>query len=377
MKKKLLTMLLAGCMALSLTACGGEEAENQAEQTEQTEDVAAEEGTEESTEETEADESAIGTSTLTELGEYKGLTYTPMDTTVTDEEVEAEVQYLEANTTTKEAQEVAGEDSVVNIDYVGTKDGVAFDGGTAQGQELDIANSNYIEGFAESIVGMKVGETKDCPMTFPENYGVEELNGADVVFTITVNEIWKNVPAELNDEFAVSNGYENVDAIYTAMRESMEYTKQQNANSDTEYQLLEQIIATSTFDINQEEVDLYADQLIEYYEGIAYNYYGVDLETYVTNAMGMTLDDYKAQCEESGLFRVQETLVKRAIADAEGLEITDEEYEAGADTYATYYGYSTTEEFITAVGEEELIDQLRMDKATAVIVDNAVAEEAE
>ncbi|MBQ8857741.1 MAG: trigger factor [Lachnospiraceae bacterium] len=377
MKKKLLTMLLAGCMALSLTACGGEEAENQAEQTEQTEDVAAEEGTEESTEETEADESAIGTSTLTELGEYKGLTYTPMDTTVTDEEVEAEVQYLVANSTTKEAQEVAGEDSVVNIDYVGTKDGVAFDGGTAQGQELDIANSNYIEGFAESIVGMKVGETKDCPMTFPENYGVEELNGADVVFTITVNEIWKNVPAELNDEFAVSNGYENVDAIYTAMRESMEYTKQQNANSDTEYQLLEQIIATSTFDINQEEVDLYADQLIEYYEGIAYNYYGVDLETYVTNAMGMTLDDYKAQCEESGLFRVQETLVKRAIADAEGLEITDEEYEAGADTYATYYGYSTTEEFITAVGEEELIDQLRMDKATAVIVDNAVAEEAE
>ena len=375
MKKKLLTMLLAGCM--SLTACGGEEAENQAEQTEQTEDVAAEEGTEESTEETEADESAIGTSTLTELGEYKGLTYTPMDTTVTDEEVEAEVQYLVANSTTKEAQEVAGEDSVVNIDYVGTKDGVAFDGGTAQGQELDIANSNYIEGFAESIVGMKVGETKDCPMTFPENYGVEELNGADVVFTITVNEIWKNVPAELNDEFAVSNGYENVDAIYTAMRESMEYTKQQNANSDTEYQLLEQIIATSTFDINQEEVDLYADQLIEYYEGIAYNYYGVDLETYVTNAMGMTLDDYKAQCEESGLFRVQETLVKRAIADAEGLEITDEEYEAGADTYATYYGYSTTEEFITAVGEEELIDQLRMDKATAVIVDNAVAEEAE
>ena len=173
MKKKLLTMLLAGCMALSLTACGGEEAENQAEQTEQTEDVAAEEGTEESTEETEADESAIGTSTLTELGEYKGLTYTPMDTTVTDEEVEAEVQYLVANSTTNEAQEVAGEDSVVNIDYVGKKDGVAFDGGTAESQELDIANSNYIEGFAESIVGMKVGETKDCPMTFPENYGVE------------------------------------------------------------------------------------------------------------------------------------------------------------------------------------------------------------
>ena len=359
MKKKLLTMLLAGCMVLSLAACGSKEAENQ---------------TEEAVTEESAEESAIGTSKIVELGEYKGLAYTPVDATVTDEEVEYEVQYLLSVSSTKESQEVCGEDSVVNIDYVGKKDGVAFDGGTAQSQELDIANSTYIAGFAESIVGMKVGETKDCPMTFPEDYHAAELAGAEVVFTITLNDCWKNIPAELNDEFAVNNGYETVDALYDAMRQNIEMTKQQNAASEMEYQLLAQIIETSTFDLNQEEVDLYVEQLVTYYEDMAYNYYGVDLETYVVNALGVTLDEYYAQCEASGLFRIQETLVKRAIADAEAIEVTDEEYKTGADTYATYYGYSTTEEFIESVGEAELIDQLRMDKATALIADNAVAQ---
>ena len=118
-----------------------------------------------------------------------------------------------ANSFNKNPQEVATETSVVNIDYVGKKDGVAFDGGTAEGTELDLANSHFIAGFAESIVGMKVGETKDCPMTFPEDYHAADLAGAEVVFTITVNECWEKIPAELNDEFAQSKGYDTVDAL--------------------------------------------------------------------------------------------------------------------------------------------------------------------
>lgn len=370
MKKKLLTMLLAGCMVFSLAACGTTEADNQTEDT-QTEDSA--EGTEDA--QAGADESAMGTSTLADLGEYMGLSYVPMDTTVSEDEVEAEVQYMLENSPSKNSQEVVTETSHVNIDYVGTKDGVAFDGGTAQGQELSIENSGYIEGFAESIVGMKVGETKDCPMTFPENYGVEELNGADVVFTITVNECWEEIPAELNDEFAVNNGYESVDALYQAIRDSYQMMNEQEAQSDAEYQLLEQIIAASTFDINEEEVQLYVDQMVDYYGQMASSYYGVDLETYVVNALGMDLETFKGQCETSGLYRIQETLVKRAIAAAEGLTITEEEYQAGMETYAAYYGYTDTAEFETAIGKEDIEDQLLMDKATALIFDNAVAAE--
>lgn len=370
MKKKLLTVLLTGCMVLSLAACGKKEAE------EQTETATSEETTEDAADVSEeTDTSAMGTSTLTELGEYKGLTYTAIDTTVTDEEVEAQVQYMLSSSYTENPLEVVTETSYVNIDYVGTKDGVAFDGGTASSQELSIENSGYIDGFAESIVGMKVGETKDCPMTFPEDYGVEELNGADVVFTITVNECWEQLPAELNDEFAANNGYDSIDALYAGIRANYELSKQQEAESDYEYQMLEQIIAASTFDINDEEVDLYVEQMMEYHENIAYNYYGVDLETYVVNGMGMTMDEYKEQCRESGLFRIQETLVKRAVAEAEGMELTDEEYTAGAENYMAYYGYSSLEDFEAAVSKEDIADQLLMDKAAAFIIENAAKAE--
>ena len=214
MKKRLFAMFLAGCMALAMTACGEKETENKTETAGETQTV---------------DTSALGSSKLISLGEYKGVSYVPYDTVVTEEEVEAEVQYLVANSYNKNPQEVATETSVVNIDYEGKKDGVAFDGGTAQGTELDLANSHFIAGFAESIVGMKVGETKDCPMTFPEDYHSADLAGQEVVFTITVNECWENIPAELNDEFAVTKGYENVDALYAGVREMYETSKQQEA----------------------------------------------------------------------------------------------------------------------------------------------------
>lgn len=364
MKKKLLTMLLAGCMVLALAACGKTEADNQ------TEDVQTEDSADENA---EVDMSAKGTSTLKELGEYKELAYSPMDTTVSDEEVEAEVQHMLSSSFSKNPQDVVTETSYVNIDYTGKKDDVAFDGGTAQGQELSIENSGYIPGFAESIVGMKVGETKDCPMTFPADYHAEDLAGAEVVFTITVNECWEQIPAELNDEFAIENGYESVDALYEGIRASYQQMNEQEAQSDAEYQIMEQIIAASTFDINPEEVTLYVEQMMEYHGSMANSYYGVDLETYVTNALGMDMETYKAQCEESGTFEIQKTLVKKAIAEAEGLEVSEEEYKAGMDSYATYYGYTDSAEFENAIGKEAIVDQLLMDKATAFIYDNAVA----
>ncbi len=359
MKKKLLAMLLVGCMVLAMTACGSKETEEPAEESA------------EST--TEIDTSALGTSTLTELGEYKGLTYTPMDTTVTDEEVEAEVRYMVANSYNKNPQEVATETSVVNIDYVGKKDGVAFDGGTAQGTELDIANSHFIEGFAESIVGMKVGETKDCPMTFPENYHSADLAGAEVVFTITVNECFEKIPAELNDEFAQSKGYDTVDALYAGIREMYETTLQQEAEADAEYQILTKVIENSTFELNEDEVNLYINDLKSQYEQMA-AYYGYDLETYVGMATGMSFSEFEVQCREIAIYRIQCPLVQNAIAAAEGLEITDEVYNEKAEEYMSYYGYSTVEELEAAYTKETVVAQVTADLAVDFIVENAVAE---
>ena len=334
MKKRLLALLLVSCMALSMAACGSKETEKPEETTEDvTEEAAAE----------EMDLSALGSSTLTTLGEYKGLSYVPMDTTVTDEDVEKEVQYLLDASIKKEPQEVATETSIVNIDYAGKKDGVAFDRGTAQGTELDLANSHFIPGFAESIVGMKVGETKDCPMTFPEDYATAELAGADVVFTITVNECWENVPAELNDEFAQSQGYDTVDAMYAGIREMYEEAKAQEAKADREYQLLQKVIDNSTFELNEDEIAIYVSDFVSQYETYA-AYYGYSLENYAILALGLTMDQFEEQAREIAIYRIQCPLIQRAVADAEGLEITEETYAEKAAGYVEYYGLASVEE---------------------------------
>lgn len=362
MKKKFITLLLAGCMVLSLVACSKKEAEKdtQGSNAEQTDEA--------------IDTSALGTSTLTKLGEYKGLTYKPFDTTVTDEEVEEKVQELVKNSTVKDPKDVVTEKCYVNIDYVGKKDGEAFDGGTAENQELSIANSGYIPGFAESIIGMKPGETKDCPMTFPEDYHAEELAGADVVFTITVNECWENIPAQLNDEFAVSQGYEDVDGLYAGVRETYEQEKIQSAKSDKEYQLIQAVIDGSTFDLKEEEIDLYVKDLQQQYETYA-SYFGYDLETYVTEASGMTMDEFEKQCREISIFRIQSPLVLAAIAEAEGIEVTEEDYSTRAEEYMTYYGYETLEELEEAYTKETVMKQITADMARDLLLEQAVAAE--
>lgn len=359
MKKKLLMLLLAGCVIFGMTACGTEkEAEKETEQ-----------NTEESTE-TEND--ALGSSKVKELGEYMGLTYTPLDTTATEAEVDEYVQNLLANNANKESVEVVTETSYVNIDYVGTKDGVAFDGGTAENQELSIENSNYIDGFAESIVGMKVGETKDCPMTFPEEYHAEDLAGQDVVFTITVNEAWEEVPAELNDEFAVGLGYESLDALYEEIKKEIETEKESELEADMEYQLIQAAIDNSTFDMDEEEIELYIQDVKseqEYYAQM----YGVDLETYIT-AFGVTMDEFEEQCREIAIYRIQSPLVLTAIAEKEGIEMTDEEYQTRAEEYMNYYGYDTVEALEEAYTKETVSSQVYSDMALELLVANAVAE---
>lgn len=357
MKKKLMTLLLAGCMVLSMAACGSEKKNEEQETTEET-----------------LDTSALGKSTLKELGEYKGLTFTPMDTAVTDEEVESQVQNFVSSNPTKVSQEIVGETSTVNIDYEGKKDGVAFDGGTAQGQELDIANSGYIPGFAESIVGMKVGETKDCPMTFPEDYYAEDLAGADVVFTITVNECWENVDSELNDEFAVANGYQDVAEIYDVMRENLVSSKNQEAEADKQYQVIQKAIDNSTFEMDEDEIALYISDLQAQYEYYA-AYFGMDLESYVTAVSGMTMEEFEAQCREIAVYRIQSPLVLAAVAEAEGLEVSDEEYRQRASVYLETYQCETVEELEEAYTKETVLLQVTADMARDFLVENAVAEE--
>lgn len=366
MKKKFLALLLAGCMILSMTACGGKTTDDTTDAGNTAEDTV--EDTAENTTTT------TGASKIVELGQYKGLTYTAYDVTVTDEDVEAEVQYQLSMSNKRNPLETATETSIVNIDYVGTKDGVAFEGGSAEGYELNLGNSNFIEGFAESIVGMKVGETKDCPMTFPADYHTEELAGADVVFTITVNDCWELVPSELNDEFAEGLGYATVEELYAAIRTYLEETEKQNADADMKTQLVQKALANSKFEISEDDIKNSVDAMMAEYTTYA-EYYGYDLETYVTAATGYTMEQFEEYCRTNAIQTLQSGLLQAAILEEEGLELSDEEYKVRAEAYMPMFGYETLEEFEAAYTKEKITNQCLADMVMEVMVREAVVEE--
>lgn len=364
MKKRLLTLLVAGCMIFSMTACGTETKE-----AEDTADHTTEEGTGEAA---QPDDSVIGTSTVTELGQYLGLSYEAYEITVTEEEVEEKVQAMLSENSTETPVEVVAENSYVNIDYVGKKDDVAFDNGTAQSQEISIQNSGYIDGFAESIVGMKVGETKDCPMTFPEDYHAEDLAGQEVVFTITVNEAWEMTPAELNDAFAQENGYDNVEALYAGVKEKLAAEKETTEKNYVKSELIQQVIDQSTFDMNEEEIAYYVEAQKseqEYYAQL----YGMDLESYVT-IFGMTLEEFEETCREMSIYQIQRRLVLSAIAEKESIEATEEEYQTYAEEYRSYYGAESIEALEEAYTKEAVALQVVSDLTADFVAANAVAE---
>ena len=179
------------------------------------------------------DISSVDASKYVKLGDYKGLSVSVNDTTVSDKEVEETVSSnLSAKgTMTAVTGRAVQNGDTVNIDYVGTKDGVAFNGGTAQGYDLVIGSGTFINGFEDGLIGHEIGEKVALNLTFPENYGSAELAGQDVIFDVTINSISENVVPELDDAVAkeldpeVSTKEEYIAKIKANLEKSVEAYK--------------------------------------------------------------------------------------------------------------------------------------------------------
>ena len=156
-----------------------------------------------------------------ELGEYKGVTYTPASTEVTDEDVDAQIQaMLDRYPTMNSVDRAAQQGDTVNIDYVGKLDGVAFDGGSATGTDLELGSGMFIDGFEDGLVGASKGDKLNLDLTFPDPYtNNPDLAGKAVVFEVTVNDVKESIPAELNEEFVTSyTDYTTVDEFKEGTR---------------------------------------------------------------------------------------------------------------------------------------------------------------
>jgi trigger factor len=227
-------------------------------------------------------------------------------------------------------------DTVV-IDYEGKVDGVPFEGGSASGQETELAESRFIPGFVAGIVGMKAGETKDVPATFPDPYGNADLAGKDAVFTITVHDVKEPELPEVDDEFAkrVSRS-ETLEDLRADIRRRLDETVKRNARRRMSGELLDKVVAANDFPLPDVLVEREIDSLLD------------ESRQYVARA-GMTWDDYlahsgKSESElretfrEEAQRRVKTTLLIEAIAKKEGVQATQADVESELEALAAQYG---------------------------------------
>lgn len=275
-----------------------------------------------------------------ELGNYKGIEYTKADVDVTDDDVQKKVDEFVDGLATydKDTTSKAKSGDTVNIDFVGTVDGEEFDGGNTNGSGYDLVlgSGSFIDGFEDQIVGHKAGDTFVVKVTFPEDYGRDNLNGKDAEFKTTLNYIKIDKPATYNDELVAANtDYKTTKEYEESVKESLKADKAAAALASEQRDIMVNVMAKCKInDLPAEEVQANTDQLITSIKSQAESY-GMDYATYIKLYYGYDDEDEFAQqvyeiCQES----LKEKMVMCAIAKAENVTVTDQETEDYLNDYA-------------------------------------------
>ncbi|MBQ5437815.1 MAG: trigger factor, partial [Firmicutes bacterium] len=261
-----------------------------------------------------------------EIGEYKGLKAVKYVRKVTDEDVDQAIsQDAERATTRMEVTDRALKSGdVAKLDYAGTVDGVAFEGGTAKDQSLEIGSGSFIPGFEDQMIGMAIGEEKDLHVTFPEQYHAEELAGKEAVFHVKLMGIEEKVRPEMDDEFAKDvSEYQTFEEYKAAKRASLEETAEKNADGELEQQLIQQAVDASDCDIPDAMIESRLDSMMRQYE-MRLAYQGMRLNDFLKYT-GQTEEQMRDMYRSEAHNQVKSSLVLKAIADKENVQVTDED----------------------------------------------------
>ncbi len=376
MKKKLYLAVLATCMMLVWNGCGNdkETAENDmaAEQTEQTSDAA------------DSDES--GSTRLVSvdnvekyvtIAEYKGIALDHSVAGVTDENVEKRV----AQNLQGKSEEVTDKDAVIQngdtatINFVGTKDGVAFEGGTANNYDLVIESGTMIPGFEEGILGMKKGETKDITVTFPKNYQSSELAGQEAVFQITVQSFKR--PPELTDTWAAANtDYKTADEYRASVRTQLEQEAQDQAESSLRSTAWTTVYSNSeVVEYPEKDIEEATQEFRSQIEAYA-KQGNMELEDFV-KSQGVSMDDFEAQCQQYAQNKVKQNLIIQGIMDAEGMTLEDEESLAIQNELVEKYASGDLAALIDTYGQVAVDETIGLIRVEDFIIANSKEPETE
>lgn len=303
------------------------------------------------------------------LGAYKGLTASKDVAKVTDKDVDEELKpYIDRATRLVSVDRAAQNGDTVVIDFEGFDNGEAFDGGKGENYDLKLGAGMFVPGFEEQLVGAKAGEEKDLDITFPEDYH-PGLAGKAVVFHVKVKEVKEPQAPVVDDEFAKDvSEFETMDAFRKSLAEKIADRRSKQADADFENQVLEQLIENMECEIPDGMVDVQLDRLMEDY-AMRLQSQGISMEDY-QKMMGVNGDIVRESARPSALRQVQMQLALTAVADAENLEVTDEEVQAEVDRLAKQYNIDV-EQVKAAVPVEDLKKDLRLRKASDLVIAEA------
>ena len=308
------------------------------------------------------------------LGKYKGVKVDKMDVEVTDEEVEAEIgreRESNARTITVEDRPVQDKDMTV-IDFEGFVDGVAFEGGKGENYPLTIGSGAFIPGFEEGLIGAQIGEEVEVNVTFPEDYQASELAGKPAVFKCTVKEIKEKELPELDDEFASEVSEFDTMAEYREdVKKKLGDRKAAEAKSAKEDAVIDAVIAEAQMEIPDAMLETQQRQMVDEFAQRIQSQ-GLSMDQYM-QFTGLTADKMLEQVKPQALKRIQSRLVMEAVAAAEKIEASEEEFEEEVKVMGEAYQLEPekVKELLGENGKKQVKEDICIKRAVDFVVENA------
>ena len=309
-----------------------------------------------------------------ELGKYKGIEIKKIEYPVKDEDVQNEIKQMQdknSRLVTVDDRALENGDTAT-IDFEGFVDGVAFEGGKAEGHELEIGSGAFIPGFEDQLVGMKIDEEKEIKVTFPKEYFSKDLAGKEATFKVKLHEIKKKELPNLDDEFAKDvSEFDTLKELEASIKERLEKDNAQKAKYETEEAAIKAVCDKSKVEIPSGMVDMGVDHMIQDINQ-RLSYQGMNLDMYMQYT-GMTMDALRAQFAEQAKKQLSGSLVLEAIQKAEGIEAGPEEVELELVDMSKKYNMELDKlkELLGDAEKESIKKDLEIQKTITMIVNNA------
>ncbi len=308
--------------------------------------------------------------------DYKGMTAVKSEVTVTPEDVKEEMQkYIDRVSSLVSVDRPAKTGDTVVIDYEGFRDGAAFEGGKDENYSLELGSGVFVPGFEEQLIGVTAGEERDLDITFAEDYYSEELANASVVFKVKVHEVKERQEPELDDEFAKDvSEYDTLEEFEKSLTEEIRVKHQEQADQNFENLLIQKLTENMECDIPDKMIEARTQEWYDNYVS-SIERQGIPVQNYL-DMMNMTQADLYSRARESAESNLKVELALEAVADAENIEVSDEEIEAEINKMAEEYNMEP-DDVRAAVEEKVLRNDLRSRKTVDLIVSSAQVETLE